>query len=241
MKHLRKFNENRVSLFDPNWVKLLPKSLVVITDNGEFKLERDNVVDKNADYPEQIYNLMTSVSIPYSQNTMEEEDGDALADGEPDTLQFDIYIVKNNKGDSNNPDTLRLNIDMTYGDNMQCAFTIEKMEDGSTKVECHHYNGKNSIYDPETYFGFSDESLADLVDFFNRFGFDTTPEDFKFIDSDQYSYHYDKPIVKDKEIANMTLANNPEIDELKGGNKILRYQDMDDYKIDLQGEEDKNI
>ena len=30
MRHLRKFNEN-VSLFDPNWVKLLPKKLSIIT------------------------------------------------------------------------------------------------------------------------------------------------------------------------------------------------------------------
>ena len=238
MRYLRKFNENRVTLFDPKWIEVLPKSLVIITDNGEFKLERKNVVDKNTNYPDQISHYMVLVQIPYSQNTMEEEDGDALADGEPDNLEFDICMVKNNEGNESNPDTLRLNIDMTYGDNMQCEFTIEKLKDGSSKVECHHYTGKNSLYDPETYFGFSDESLADLVEFFNRFGFDTKPEDYKFLDSDPDSYYYEKPIVKDREISNMTLANNPEVDKLKGGNKILRYQDMDDYKIDLEGEKD---
>ena len=129
---------------------------------------------------------------------MDEEGGDALADGEPDTLQFDIYMVKNNEGDESNPDTLRLNIDMTYGDTMQNAFTIEKDEDGVTKVSTHHYTGKNSLYDPETYFGFTKNSLQDLVDFFNRFGFNSTTSDFKFIDDNVDNFKYEKPMPKGK-------------------------------------------
>ncbi len=73
MKYLKKFNENKVSMLNPNWIELLPKSLTIVTDNGEFELTRDNNLDKNITYPEGIYNLMTSVSVPYSQNTMEEE------------------------------------------------------------------------------------------------------------------------------------------------------------------------
>lgn len=239
MKHLRRFDESRVSIFDSDWVKLLPKSLTIVTDNGEFELNRKNAIEKNTKYPEQIYNLMTSISIPYSQDTMEEEGGNPLADGEPDNLQFDIYIVKSNRGDSSNPDTLKLNIDMTYGDNMQCAFTIERKEDGVTKVGVHHYNGKNSIYDPETYFGFTKQSLSDLVEFFNRFGFDAKPEDFKFL-GDEQEYRYVKPMPKGKEIAPMIGADNPSVEDLKGGNKInkiFRYDDMDHYKIDVDGKE----
>ena len=237
MKHLSRFDESRVSIFDSEWVKLLPKSLTIVTDSGEFELKRDNVLEKNTKYPEQIYNLMTSISIPYYQNTMEEEGGDPLADGEPDTLQFDLYIVKRNKGESSNPDTLKLNIDMTYGDKMQSSFTIEKDKDGNTKVGTHHYNGMNSIYDPETYFGFTKQSLAELVEFFNRFGFESKPEDFKFIDDDPSDYSYKKPIVKGKDLEPMTGADDPSVLSLKGGNKILRYDDMDRYKIDVDGKE----
>ena len=241
MKHLRRFDESRVSIFDSDWVKLLPKSLTIVTDNGEFELERENAVEKNTKYPEQIYNLMTSVSIPYSQNTMEEEGGDPLADGEPDSLQFDIYIVKNNRGESSNPDTLKLNIDMTYGDFMECSFTIEKEEDGSTKVGVHHYNGKNSIYDPETHFGFAKHSLEELVEFFNRFGFEAAPEDFKFIDDDTEDYRYERPMPKGKDLAPMIGTDKPSVEDLKGGNKILRYDDMDHYKIDVDGKEQNHL
>ena len=224
MKYLKRFNENKISILDPNWVKLLPDSLTIITNNGEFTLERDEDLDNNIEYPSQMYNLMTSVSIPYGQNTMEKEDGDPLADGEPDTLQFDVHIVKDNKGDKSNPDTLRFNIDITYGDMMECSFTINKLEDGSTKVDCHHYNGKDSLYDKETYWGFSDESLQKLIDFFNRFGFNTTVEDFHFIDSNPDSYDYENEMVaKGEDLKNMSKSDEQEVLDLKGGDKIIRF------------------
>lgn len=230
MKHLRKFyeNESKVSIFGREWIDLLPESLTIVTDNGEFEL------DKYGDYT---YNLMNSVSFAYTQNTMDEEGGDPLADGEPDALQFDIYMLKDNEGDERNPSTLRLNIDMTYGDNMQCEFTIERDEQGRTTVATHHYNGKNSIYDKDTYFGFTKDSLAKLVEFFNRFGFTATPEDFKFLDEDQDDYSYERPIEKGKDLKPMIGSDRPEIDALKGGNKILRYDDMDHYKVDVDGKE----
>lgn len=239
MRHLRRFYESadRVSIFDSEWVKLLPSKLTIATDNGEFDLDRKNDVEKNTKYPEQIYNLMTSMSFSYGQNTMEEEGGDSLADGEPDNLQFDVHMVKDNKGDDSNPETLRLNIDMTYGDFMQCSFTIERDEQGATHVAQHHYNGKNSIYDPETFFGFKKESLAELVGFFNRFGFEATPEDFKFLDDNTEDYAYEKPMPKGKELGPMIGSDHPSVEDLKGGNKILRYDDMDHYKVDIDGKE----
>ena len=227
MKHLKKYNENSISILDPNWVKLLPKSLSIVTNNGEFTLERGQDLDKNINYPYQVYNLMTSVSIPYGQNTLDSVEGDPLADGEPDNLQFDIHIVKNNKGDKSNPNTLRFNIDMTYGDMMQCSFTIDKLEDGTTKVDCHHYNGKDSLYDKETFWGFTDESLKDLVYFFNRFGFNANTEDFKFIDSDPDSYDYENSLVaKGDDLEVMSKSDSEDVIDLKGGNKILRYKDV---------------
>ena len=149
MKHLKKFNESeRVSILDDqSWTKLLPKKLTLVTENGEFTLEVKGLNTEHG-YPG-IYNLMNSVSFIYDQNTVEGEDGDATADGEPDTLQFDIAIVKDNKGDEANPSkSLRLNIDLTYGDSMMYAFTI----DYPNKVHVHHYNGKDSLYDSEIVF-----------------------------------------------------------------------------------------
>ena len=234
MKHLRKFNES-VSIFDDNWIKLLPKELTIITHNGEFNLKVKGL-DTEHGYPG-IYNLMNSVSFIYDQDTVENQDGDVTADGEPDNLQFDIAIVKDNDGSEANPSkSLRLNIDLTYGDSMMYAFTI----DYPNKVNVHHYNGKDSLYDPESHFGFSDESLQELVTFFNRFGFETTPEDFKFIDSDPDSYDYERPnekILKDtKTIGNklepmlMDDEMKSEVDDMKGGDKILRYNQFKSNK-----------
>lgn len=228
MRHLRKFNEN-VSLFDPNWVKLLPKKLSIITQNGDFELEVNSLDPDKYGYAG-IYNLMTSVSFSYGQNTLERENDDPTADGEPDSLQFDVAVVKNNDGTQANPkESLRLNVDLTYGDSMMYAFTI----DYPNKVNVHHYNGKDSLYDPETYFGFSDESLQELVNFFNRFGFTTTPADYTFMDSDLDSYDYKAPnedILKDikttgNKIEPMLMDDEEkiEVDALKGGDRIIRY------------------
>ena len=227
MKHLRKFNEN-VSLFDPNWVKLLPKELTIITNNGEFTLDVNSLEPDEHGYSG-IYNLMTSVSFSYGQNTLDKEDGDPTADGEPDSLQFDVAVVKDNDGSESNPkNALRLNIDLTYGDAMMYAFTI----DYPNKVHVHHYNGKDSLHDSETYFGFSDESLQELVTFFNRFGFTTTPEDFKFIDSDPDSYDYTPRVEKGNRLEPMIMDDEEkaEVDSLKGGDKIIRYEQFKSNK-----------
>ena len=60
---------------------------------------------------------------------------------------------------------------------MQYQFTIDK----PNQVNVRHYTGKNSLYDKSTYWGFTYESLQELVNFFNRFGFQTTIDDFKFM------------------------------------------------------------
>lgn len=235
MRYLRKFNEN-VSLFDENWVKLLPKELTIITNNGKFTLDV-NSLDPDKHGYSGVYNLMTSFSFSYGQDTLERSNDDPTADGEPDSLQFDIAIVKDNDGSEANPsNSLRLNVDLTYGDSMMYAFTI----DYPNKVHVHHYNGKDSLYDPETHFGFSDESLQELVTFFNRFGFETTSDDFKFIDSDLDSYDYERPnekILKDtKTIGNklepmlMDDEMKSEVDDMKGGDKIIRYDQFKSNK-----------
>jgi hypothetical protein len=167
---------DRVSMFDENVFKLLPPKLTVVSSTGTWTLTKSEFTLNNV-----------KAEILYNQNTVElDDEGDVTADGEPDTLEFDIHIVKNNDGTDANPDTLKLNVDMTYGDSMVSEFTIE----GPNKVEPHHYTGANSMYDPNSAFGFDDESLQALVEFFNRFSdnYKLTTDDFKFLDSDPNSY-----------------------------------------------------
>jgi hypothetical protein len=207
---------------------LLPKELSIITDNGEFTLDV-NSLDPDEHGYSGIYNLMTSFSFSYGQNTLEREEGDPTADGEPDSLQFDVAVVKENDGSQANPkESLRLNVDMTYGDSMMYAFTINY----PNKVHVHHYNGKDSLHDADTHFGFTDESLQELVTFFNRFGFTTTPEDFKFIDSDPDSYDYTPRVEKGNRLEPMIMDDEEkvEVDSLKGGDKIIRYDQFKSNK-----------
>lgn len=166
MKHLKKFNEHKISIFSQDWKKYLPETLEIITDNGEFKLVKKDLMI-NGDL----------IQFDYYHNTPEERGGDVLADGEPDFVSFDIHTVKNNVGDSANPDTLSLNVDITYGDAMVSSFKIEK----DSQVNVGHYTGKDSMHDPNTFFAFSDKSLNDLIIFFNRFGFNLSIDKFLFL------------------------------------------------------------
>lgn len=176
MRYLIKFNEHRVSAFDrDNWKKLLPKELSLITSTGNWVLKVSDscfVAD----------NLIQAI---YYQNTPEQS-GDVNSDGEPDILEIDIHIVKNNDGTEANPDKLRLNIDITYGDAMVFEFTIDE----PNNVNVYHYTSLGSKFDPESVFAFSDDSIKSLVELFNRFSdkYKLTSKDFTFLDTDPNSY-----------------------------------------------------
>lgn len=165
----------RISTFDQDIKRFLPEEVNIETTYGKHTLKKSDVM-LNGDL----------IQITYYQNTPEENDDDVTADGEPDYLCFDIHTIKKNDGSEANGDNLRLNIDMTYGDAMVSEFTIE----APNKVVPHHYTGANSLYDPKFKFGFDDESLQALVDFFNRFSdnYNLTKDDFKFLDKDPNSY-----------------------------------------------------
>jgi len=171
--YVDKLDESTISTFSQDIKKLLPENLNLITTNGQFELELKDVM-LNGDL----------IQIAYYQNTFEKT-GDALGDGEPDYLEIDIHTLKDNDGTKANPDTLRLNIDITYGDSMMFSFTIDKKD----KVKVHHYDGINSKYDSETFFYFSDDTINDLVELFNRFDdYQLSSDDYKFLDSDPNSY-----------------------------------------------------
>jgi GMP synthase-like glutamine amidotransferase len=165
----------RISTFDQNIKDLLPEEIYIETTYGKHTLKKKDIM-LNGDL----------IQITYYQNTPEENGGDVTADGEPDYLCFDIYTIKENNGGESNGDNLRLNIDITYGDAMIYSFTIE----APNKVEPHHYTGIGSMHEKETKFHFEDETLEELIKFFNRFSdkYNLTKDHFKFLDSDPNSY-----------------------------------------------------
>lgn len=188
MKYLKFFEnfqtEEEVSIFDKEgMMRILPNELVVINDAGEWHLKLGDLSTN-----------LVKAEIMYYQNTIEDvQDGDVLADGEPDTLEFDIHIVKNNDGMEGNPDTLVLNIDITYGDAPVSQFSIQ----APNNVSITHYTGIDSLHDKDTIWSFSDDSIKKLVNFFNMWDekFKLSSEDFNFLDDDPNSYTPDTKIL----------------------------------------------
>lgn len=165
--------ENRVSVFQKEeWKKFLPEKLHIVTNNGNFNLAKSEIIV-----------MPDKLQLSYYQKTFNNPN-DVLKDGEPDTLSFDIHMVKTNDGSEANPNTLKLDVDIAYGDAMVSQFTISK----PGEITVAHYTSFGSKYDSETEFGFDDNSISDLVNFFNRFGFELDKKDFTFIDKYQDSY-----------------------------------------------------
>lgn len=162
------------------WKKLLPKKLTIIDNSGTYELVYSDC---------SVNGVTNKVEVMYFHSTATGPN-DVNKDGEPDTLQFDIHMVKINNGTESNPDNLKLNIDLTYGDSMVSQFTIEM----PGKTEVAHYNGYDSKYDKETFFGFDDNSIKELVNFFNRLGFKLDVKDFTFLDKEPDSYTYTESI-----------------------------------------------
>jgi hypothetical protein len=146
------------NIFDKEvWKKYLPKKLTIVTDNGSFNLLFSEV---------SIIGNVNIAQIVYHQNTFKHD----KLNGEPDYLEFDVHLVQDNDGTKALSD-LKLNIDITYGDAMVSEFTVKM----PGNIEIIHYTGLGSKYDKETFFGFEDQSIKDLVNFFNRLGFELEP------------------------------------------------------------------
>jgi len=169
---LGKSNEsNNVSLVDPNFRDFLPQTIEIITSNGEYTLELSDV---QMTFPK--------LWVAYHHSTPEKT-GDVLTDGEPDYLGFDFNFQKVN-------DTFEINVENTYGDAMMFEFKLTP----PNEVKVGHYNGVNSKFDPDYSFAYSEKSIKDLIDFFNRFtiGFELSREDFNFLDSRKDSYKFER-------------------------------------------------
>jgi len=224
MKWLKKFNESSYSVFDTeSWRKLLPEKLSLITSSGNWELKLpDN--NTGVGHPANISNLMNAIQIDYAQNTPEGERGNVVRDGEPDHLCIDIDIMKDNDGTHANPDSLKLNVSISYGDAMSAEFVIRK----PNNVDVINYNGFGSKYDGETCFGFEDESIDGLINFFNSWGYQLGKKDFTFMDKYLNSYRPQnesielRPEFDEKWIM---IVNNSEEDGLYFNN-IKRYLDF---------------
>lgn len=182
MKYIRRFNEN-ISVYDPKWKELLPETITVLKgqDYGidRWQYKKGNVM-LNSDMLQISYYI-----------------DDWMA---PDTFEIDIYLAKDDseeiRGDSttviksgtfiydkNHKSTipnLRLTVDITFGDEMACEFTIDK-KNGVKLFQDTTYNSK---FDPSnTVFALDSESLNKLVGFLNRFnhGIKLNISDFEFL------------------------------------------------------------
>lgn len=182
MKYLKRFNEN-ISVYDPKWEELLPDTLTVLKG-------QDHGIDKWIYSKGNIMLNSDMLQITY----------DIDADMAPDTLEIDIYMVRDTAFDKSGDSTtvvksgtfdyddnigeklpnLRLTVDITFGDEMACEFTIDKIN-GVKLFQDTTYGSK---FDPSnTIFALSDESLKKFVDFLNRFnhGVNLKLDDFKFL------------------------------------------------------------
>ena len=184
--------DNNISYFQQDWFeKIMPSELEIYSSPLIKKLNTDGTItDLNTEYEEKLILLhknsccINSDLIQFSYvDDSEFEQGEVIGNGEPDGLGFDIFFVKNERG-------IKMNVDITYGDNMAYEFTLE----APNKINIVHYTGVGSLYDSETHWGFTESAINKLVQFFNRFnhGIKLSPKDLQFLDSNEESYTHDK-------------------------------------------------
>lgn len=165
-------NESKkISILHEDLREQLPQKLTIVTSNGEFELK---LSDCWIQFPKMMFQ--------YWQSTPEKT-GDVLSDGEPDYLAFDLNFMK--KGDN-----FEINVENTYGDAMMFEFKISP----PNTVKVGHYNGYKSKYDPNYVFSYTEESINDLLEFFNKFtfGLKLTRDKFNFLDIDPKTYKFEK-------------------------------------------------
>lgn len=189
MKYLKRFNEDIEATIDSNgtisanidvktdddntiydkrWENELSEFITINYHGKLFKFKKDNIM---------LHSDM--VQITYASTPLNSDEQGEIW-GTPDTLEFDIYFVKDNETDK-----VRLTVDITYGDLMACEFSVE----APNKIKVVEYTSYHSKFDSSnTVFALVDESLQSFINFLNRFeGMKLKKEDFKFLDqNDNY-------------------------------------------------------
>jgi len=184
MKYLKRFNEDIEATIKPNgtisanidpktndtntiydkrWKTQLPEFLIINYHGKLFKFKKNNIM---------LHSDM--VQITYASTPLNSDEQGEIW-GAPDTLEFDIYFVKDNETNK-----IRLTVDITYGDAMVCEFSVES----PNKIKVIEYTSYHSKFDSSnTVFALVDDSLQSFIDFLNRFeGMKLKKEDFKFLD-----------------------------------------------------------
>lgn len=161
----------KISIVDTDFKSHVPEKLSIVTSNGEFELVISDCV---VQFPK--------VCLSYWHSTPEKT-GDVLSDGEPDYLSFDLNFVKVD-------DHFEINVENTYGDAMMFEYKIVP----PNTIEVGHYNGYKSMHDPNYVFSYTEDSINDLMEFFNKFtfGLELTRDKFNFLDIDPNSYKFEK-------------------------------------------------
>ena len=200
---------DNISIFQQDWFeKLLPDTFTIHSNQNNKKLNKDLTitdVDSNNEYIFDknectIDNGLVQFSYYYNgsnqegvenkrTDTIDLDPNYVLENGEPAMLEFDIHFSKIGQGDVNaEDDKIKLLVDITYGNNMAVEFSLE----APNKINIIHYTSIGSKYDPDTHWGFTDESIKDLVKFFNAFnhGIEITTGDLNFLDDDYDSYKH---------------------------------------------------
>ena len=144
-------------IYDPKWESELPETISIDYHGKNIKFEKGNIML-----------LGDMVEISYDLSGGEKW-------GEPDTLEFDIYFLKNL-----NDDKIKIDVDITYGDLMGCEFYIE----APNKVKVIQHTTYHSKFDPSnTVFALQDESLNKFINFLNKFpGIKINRYDLRFLD-----------------------------------------------------------
>ncbi len=147
--------DRRNLIYDESWKSELPSFMTINYHNKYYKFKRGNVML-----------LGDTVQITYDYMGKEW--------GAPDTLEFDIYFVKDAATKK-----MRFSIDITYGDFVVCEFSIEP----PSRVKLIQSTSYNSKFDPSnTPFGLSDDSLNKFVNFLNKFrDMELSKQDLKFL------------------------------------------------------------
>jgi hypothetical protein len=155
-----------VNIYDIDWHDIAPKNLTVIKDDRRTKFKLGNIM-KHFDMVQVTYNT----------------DGGEIW-GDPDNLEFDVYFVKpGGKMDK----SLRLDIDITYGNLVASEFSITSPD----ILNVIQYTSYHSKFDPSnTVFAFDEESINKIIKFLNTFnGVNVQRDQFNFLDEDINSYY----------------------------------------------------
>lgn len=142
---------NETFVYDSSWESYLPETITILSSKMRHTFKKGNVM-LNANM----------LQITYESNEW----------GSASTLEFDIYISQNG--------SLRLDIDITFGDAVVSEFYIE----APSKVGVTQYTSYHSKFDRNnTVFALTDDSLIDFINFLNKFdGIHVGRKDFNFLD-----------------------------------------------------------